>query len=209
MSDFPVLQQVSLFLRRRLFNGLNRADGLPTSLRNRFNLEGSVSLESPARLVDNQGNQNQAAVSLYLYHITPNAQLNNRPPVPVGSQLFQSPLCLDLHYLLTPLLSVPEDNLLVMGAAMQIMAAMPVVRQNFLNSQPRAGAPEVRLLLNPVTLEEMSRIWGTFNQASRLSVAYEVRGVAIDSLRGPEDGPPIVERLMDIHQIVSTEEAAP
>jgi hypothetical protein len=41
----------------------------------------------------------------------------------------------------------------------------------------------VRVTLQPLSLEEMSRLWSTFQTQYRLSVAYEVSVVLIDSAR--------------------------
>jgi len=208
MSTLQVLQDISLYLRRLLVDHLSRSEALSEQLRGLFGTPTGVSLDSPARLKGPaDSNDFTAAISLYLLQATPNGQLNNQPLIAAGpGRQFYPPLYLDLRYLLTPLLKAPEDNLLVMGAVLQIMAASPVIRQNFLRCQPPAGAPEVRVTLAPVTLEEITRIWGAFSQPYRLSMCYDVRSVAIDSLRGPEEGPPVVERLVDVHQIVAEAE---
>ena len=57
-------------------------------------------------------------------------------------------------------------------------------------------------MINPVTLEELTRIWNAFSQPYRLSVCYKVQVVSIDSARAPQQGPPVTERLLDVHQIV-------
>lgn len=199
MSDFQVLQDISLHLRQVLFNGLTGNDvasGAFTAVKN-------ISLASPARIADKSApGAAEALLSLYLYQVTPNPHLNNQPLIPAGpGQQHHPPLTLDLHYLLTPLLTAPEDNLVVLGRAMQMLEANPVVRANFLDSRLRPKRPEARLTINPVTLEELTRIWNAFNQPYRLSVCYQVRGIAVDSARQPEKGPPVTERLLDVHQI--------
>lgn len=89
------------------------------------------------------------------------------------------------------------------AAVMQVLAAAPIIRANFLDSQLRPESPEVRLTLNSLNLEEMTRIWNAFNQPYRLSVCYQVQVVSIDSIRLPEDGPAVTEQLVDVHQIVA------
>jgi hypothetical protein len=87
---------------------------------------------------------------------------------------------------------------------MQVLAAHPIIRNSFLDSELRPDPPEVRLTLNPLNLEEMTRIWNAFNQPYRLSVCYQVQVVSIDSIRLPVEEPPVKERLLDVHQMVAS-----
>jgi hypothetical protein len=149
-------------------------------------------------------------LSLYLYQITSNAHVNNKPPISSegGEQLYP-PLSLNLSYLLTPLDSTARSCYLILGRAMQILASSPIIQANFLDSDRRATPPEVRLTLNRVTMEEMARIWNAFNQPYRLSVCYQVQVVSIDSIRPPEQETPVMERLLDVHQISAHGEVVP
>lgn len=199
MSDFRVLQAISRYLRQLLFDGLSEADvaeGSFTSINN-------ISLASPPRIADKSApDASHALLSLYLYRVSPNAHLNNRPPIPAGpGQQHYPPLSLDLSYLLTPLSKSPEHNLVTLGRSMQILDAHPIIRANFLDSLLRPAHPKVGVTINPVTLEELTRIWNAFNEPYRLSVCYKVQVVSIDSDRAPEEGPPVAERLLDVHQI--------
>jgi hypothetical protein len=195
MSDHRVLQEISLLLRSLLFDGLQGDD---------FTSVNSISLESPATLKANPpGNGQPPLLSLYLYEVTPNAHLNNRPLIHVGvGRQEYPPLSLDLHYLLTPLSDTQTDNLVILGRAMQILAAYPIIRANFLDSLLRPAKPEVRVTINPVSLEELTRIWNAFNQPYGLSVCYLVQPVSIDSARLPEEGPPVEQSIVDVHQIM-------
>lgn len=200
MSDYRVLQDLTLHLRQLLFQGLTGDDEVSGN----FTSINTISLASPAQLADGSGSGvSQPLLSLYLYQVLPNAHLNNRPLVPVspGEQRYP-PLSLDLFYLLTPLSTSPEDNLVILGRSMQILAANAIVQASFLDSDLRPSRPEVRVMINPVNLEELTRIWNAFNQSYQLSVCYQVHVVSIDTARAPEEGPPVVERLVDVHQIV-------
>ncbi|NJN18736.1 MAG: DUF4255 domain-containing protein [Oscillochloris sp.] len=199
MSDYRVLQEVGLYLRNLLFEYLRTNDALTT----RFTSENNISLDSPANLADvGRPGVASALLSLYLYQVTPNNHVNNTGYLPaVGGQQFFPPISLNLSFLLTPLNSSPEDSLITLGHAMQILAAHSVIRAGFFDSRLQPKTPEVKLAINPVTLEELTRIWNAFNQPYRLSVCYQVQYVAIDSIRQPKAGPPVIERLLDVHQI--------
>ncbi len=201
MSDYRVLQDISLYLRRLLFERLTGND----SVASQFASENSISLDSPPRIADNSApNADQARLSLYLYQVTPNAHLNNHPMIPAGFGRQQyPPLSLNLYYLLTPVSQAPEDNLVILGRCLQVLAANATIRANFLDSWLRPEPPEVRVTMNPVSLEELTRVWNAFNETYRLSVCYLVQVVSIDSARLPQDEQPVQERLIDIHQIVS------
>jgi hypothetical protein len=60
---------------------------------------------------------------------------------------------------------------------------------------PSKGLTEdatLRLTLNPISMEDMSRIWGAFpDTAYEISVAYLVTPVAIESTRQDESAPVI------------------
>ncbi|MCA1994892.1 MAG: DUF4255 domain-containing protein [Coleofasciculus sp. S288] len=202
MSNSQALRDISNYLRQLLLDGLSGDDAIASDI----SVE-SISLDSPARLADNGGSNaemSQPILSLYLYQVLPNGQLNNQALIPSGmGEQYYPPLSLNLYYLLTPLGATPDADLLVLGRAMQVFAAYPIVRANFLDSQLRPNSPEVRLTLNPLNLEEMTRIWNAFNQPYRLSACYQVQAVSIDSIRVPETAKPVREQLVDIHQIVA------
>jgi hypothetical protein len=124
--------------------------------------------------------------------------------IPAGPARQQyPPLSLNLYYLLTPVSQMPEDNLVILGRSMQVLAANTSIRANFLDSWLRPESPEVRVIINPVSLEELTRVWNAFNEAYRLSICYIVQVVSIDSARTPQEEQPVSERLLDVHQIVS------
>jgi hypothetical protein len=55
---------------------------------------------------------------------------------------------------------------------------------------------EVRVVLNPVSLEETTRVWQALEMSYRLSVCYIVRVALVDSRRQRETTP-VVERQGD------------
>jgi hypothetical protein len=203
VSDFRVLQDVSLNLRQILFEGLNGTDELGS----RFTSQSNISLDSPAELDESNGAATaQVLLSLYLYQVLPDPHLNNRPLTSNGAgQQHYPPLSLYLSYLLTPMSTSPEENLLILGRSLQVLAAYPMRGANFLDSLLRPARPEMRVTLNPLNLEELTRLWNTFNQPYRLSVCYEVHGVSLDSLRHPVEEQPVETSLVDVHQILDGE----
>lgn len=197
MSDFRVLLDVGRELRRVLLEGFQVGDAVT----DKVSSDTHISLDSPAGL--KEANDKDALLSLYLYQVRPNSHVNNVPWIPSGPRdQRHPPLGLDLSYLLTPVSTKAEDNLVLLGRAVQILAAHTTLRAGFLRSDLGTRSAEARLTLNPVSLEEMTRIWSAFSQPYRLSVCYQVQLVAIDTLRPPEEAPEVVESLVDVRQIV-------
>ncbi|QDG52252.1 DUF4255 domain-containing protein [Persicimonas caeni] len=202
MSDYHILHSITLHLRDLLFEGL-AADA---TLKTHFTQQVDVSLESPATLLGEGQAAGSEPLSLYLYQVVPNAHLNNRPKIPAGpGTLAHVPTSLDLLYLLTPLHDKPEVNLRILAKSVQILAAHPVISEAFLDSDLRPRRPEVRLLMQPLDLEGMTRIWNAFNRPYRLSLGYMIRPVSIDSLRPDEELAPVRERLVDVHRVEEIE----
>jgi hypothetical protein len=143
-----------------------------------------------------------ASVVLFLYRIVANADLRNAehrlpgatptdPPV-----VIEGALPLDLYYLLTGW-TAPSgqgggelDSLRVLGCAMQALN----------DSANLTGLPvqgeTVRLSLEPVASEEMSRIWTLFPTANyRTSVVYLASPVWVDPAAPAAPAAPVTDEL--------------
>ena len=137
-----------------------------------------------------------AAAVLFLYRLVANADLRSAehrvpavdptlPPI-----VHRGALPLDLYYLLTAGTSETGgelQSLRILGCAMQR-----------LNDQPQlvgvgVGGDTVRVSLEPVASEEMSRIWTLFPTANfRTSVVYLVSPVWLDPSIARPVGPPVL-----------------
>lgn len=138
-----------------------------------------------------------ASLVLFLYRIAPNASLRNSehqvisdlPPNDVIT--YRNSLPLVLHYLLTvgTLPGAPEDPLLqLLGRAIRALNDVPEL------TGVKVGHDTVTVSLDPVSTEEMSRIWTLFPTANyRTSVAYVATPVWID----PEDLPTEAARVVE------------
>ncbi len=120
-------------------------------------------------------------VNLFLYQTTINAAWRNQDfPTPRRGQPGRPLLPLTLHYLLTA--GLKEDNdadvHAVLGQAMLALHDNPnVVSDSADWNQPDAA----HITPVPLTLDEMSKLWSAFQASYRLSVAYEVSTVLIES----------------------------
>jgi hypothetical protein len=153
--------------------------------------ENRLSLDSPFDLQDNDSVQ----LSIYLYRITENASTKNQVPIlGNGAQLRKTPLTLDLHYLVTPLVGTVTDQQIVLGKVMQVLYDRAILQGADLTGSLASSGQELRVILNPVPLEELTRVWQSMEMSYRLSVVYLVRVAVVDSLEEQFIQPVITKR---------------
>jgi hypothetical protein len=174
MSDYSVISELGDSLVAILFNELN-ADPQIKAL---IDSEDRISLESPAELENN----NSVRLSIYLYRIVENPYMKNRFPLEgTGGKQRKPPLTLDLYYLLTPLVGTPREQQIVLGKSMQILYDRAILQSQDMTGALGASGEEIRLVLNSVSLEELTRVWQALEIPYRLSVCYLARVVIADS----------------------------
>jgi hypothetical protein len=142
----------------------------------------NISLESPRALQD--ANNTSIRLSLYLYRIVEDPYVKNQPPLSdAGRRQRRPPLTLDLFYLVTPLVGLPREQQLVIGKVMQIFHDRAVLEGSDLSPTMAAAGEELRIVLNPVTLDETAQVWQAIDMSYRLSVCYVVRVAIVESTR--------------------------
>jgi len=163
-------------------------------------IEDRISLVSPK----NAGNN---LLTLFLYKVTENPDLKNAQHVLVpqanGSLIEQrAPLSLDAYYLLTAHATDQPDLLeahRALSRAMRVFYDNGILQGSLLRSEnPSTGLTErsiLRLTLNPISMEDMTRIWSVFPDTPfEISVTYLVTPVAIDSAL-EFTGAPVVDQI--------------
>jgi hypothetical protein len=141
-----------------------------------------VTQDSPAEL---KGSGNEwAKINLYLYQALENPYAKNRPWVTSESSPgIQSypPLALNLYYLLTPYASDAKSAHSVLGHAMRLFHDHSLMEKNQLPAPLRLIIYQLSITLCPLKLEELTRIWNALQTPYRLSVAYEVKILLVES----------------------------
>jgi hypothetical protein len=145
-------------------------------------------------------------LNLYLYQVTENGHLKNQeiPGHGYPSAYGHPPLSLDLHYLLTAhgKSETAADSDLeaqqVLGDAMGVFHDLSIVSDALEITKPGVGTvgdpildpglqnqfEKVKITLEPVGLEDFSKIWTALPQANfRRSVTYRVSVIQIESRR--------------------------
>ena len=124
-----------------------------------------------------------ASLVLFLYRVTPSQSLRNtehRVSTSNGQAelVHQNALPLDLHYMLTVGPRVQPGNYeppRVLGFALQALNDAPIMAGSALSGET------VRLSLDPIGLDELSRVWALFPALNyRTSVLYLASPVWID-----------------------------
>jgi hypothetical protein len=189
MNDYSIIADLGDSLVSVLYSALN-ADQQISGL---IDSEDRISLESPAELENN----NSVRLSMYLYRVLENPYMKNRFPAEgSGGKTRKTPLALDLYYLLTPLVGTPREQQIVLGKTMQILYDQAILEGPDLSGSSGTTAEEIRLILNPVSLEELTRVWQALEIPYRLSVCYIARVVIVDSQK-QQFRQPIVDRRIN------------
>ncbi len=167
----------------------------------------TVSVRPPDRLLDTESS---GRLNLFLYRVAPNVALQNAtlPDRSHSSEFFVPPLALDLFYLLTAYgaesdISREHEYL---GRAMHILhnnaslspAYVRRVTQGINGGEYISDLHEqierVRITHDPLSVDDLSKLWNTFQTQYRISTAYRVSVVLIDTAKRPGSALPVLRR---------------
>lgn len=147
-------------------------------------------------------------VNLFLYQTAINAAWRNmdNPQAVKPGETGQPALALNLYYLLTAYAKTndapnPVSHQLL-GRAMRVLHDHPLlsaaeIKAAFPDNDLHEQIERVRITLQPMTLDEMSKLWTTFQTKYRISAAYQVSVVLIDSQRPSTTPLPVLTRGKD------------
>ncbi|MBE9180872.1 DUF4255 domain-containing protein [Oculatella sp. LEGE 06141] len=189
MSDALAIAAVTATLRNLLTQGLDAI------------VPGSTVTTQPPDKARNGNNGNQ--LNLFLYHTGINAAWRNQP-IPNSikpGEIGQPPLPLNLYYMITAYGRDNDDVLghRLLGGAMSILHDHPLLNP----AELKAALPEsdvsqqierVRITPQALSLEEISKLWTTFQTQYRISAAYQLAVVLIESQRSVKAALPVLTR---------------
>ena len=219
MSDALAIAAVTATLRNLLDQGL-KADVPGT--------------EVTTRPLDKaRANTNGNQVNLFLYHaaLSPAWRNMDVPWRTKPGETGQPPLGLNLYYLVTAYYGEAEDGadthsdpqrLLgshrLLGRAMSILHDHPVLDAAAIHAilppddrleHPYDQVERVRITSQPLSLDEMSKLWTGFQTQYRLSAAYEVSVVLIESGRPARTPLPVLTRGPEDEGVAAQPELVP
>lgn len=145
-------------------------------------------------------------LNIFLYHTPLNAAWQNMdmPRQIRQGETGQPPLALNLHYLITGY-GKDDDDILGqqwLGKAMSILHDHPVLgAQEIKDALAASGLQDqierVRITPQSMSSDEMSKLWTAFQAPYRISVAYQVDVVLIESTRPALTPLPVLARGQD------------
>ena len=194
MSNFSVIHDISLELRRQIFYTL---DNTPDVDFNVTDATSNISLSPPNDITD-------AAIiaSLYLYHIDIDKHMRNQHPLPDPTQsdaLRTPPLPLQLRYLLTPVDTDEAKNQLLLGRVIQHFhdaSSFSALSGTLLGDSHGGASTELRVRPDLLSMEQLAQIWSAFSSPFRLSVALLIEVVGVDSGLPPRKVPRVSEKVL-------------
>ncbi|NIM18420.1 MAG: DUF4255 domain-containing protein [Candidatus Aminicenantes bacterium] len=141
-------------------------------------------------LAPDESSNKKCRINLFLYKVQENPALKNmdwqvKPGSP--SQLVPPPLSLNLFYLVTAYNQNDQETgnspaHKILGEAMRVFYEYPIVPQDYFPEGFEESREQIKIMLNTLDLEELSKIWATFSIPFRLSALYEVSVVQLDML---------------------------
>jgi len=172
-------QTLQAFIQNRLENDLN--------LRTFFNSALGGTMIVSVRNSEEMSERNEQGLSMWLYRVTRDEDRLNDPPERLSPFLErQPPLPLRLHYLFTPVVDPTTANNAeveqsVLGKVLQSLYGHPLFKGADLAGDFIGTQTEIRARMEPMSLEDITRVWNALEQPYHLSISYEVTLVRIDS----------------------------
>lgn len=196
MSDFRAIGGVSASLQALLQDRMELPDNLASV---------PVTISTPRIAKDDVPVREDPRVNLFLYRVGENAYLQSQEIPGQGSAgaFGYPPLSLNLHYLVTAFGSKGGPNgaatffdetiaQFLLGSAMRVLRDYSVLTEELLTTKPPIGTQilhpsllgayeKVKLTLEPISLEDATKVWVALTLRYRLSAAYSITVVQIES----------------------------
>jgi len=200
MSDFRAIGGVSGTLQALLIDRMELPGGVALG-----GLHFTIGLPHAETPPNAPPTPESPRINLFLYQVTESPVLANQDlpgrghPAAYGNP----PLSLNLHYLVTAygsntagagaFLDETQAQLLL-GSAMRVLHDYPIITDSLLTLRPPVGRsilhPSLRgaferlkISLDPVSIEDLTKIWTALTIPYRLSAAYSVSVIQIESRR--------------------------
>lgn len=209
MSNPLAIAAVTATLRNLLLQGFSD-DGFGDNV--------SVTTQPLDKARDNNTNQsNQVNLFLYQPQLSTAWRNMDMPGQVKPGETGYSPLALNLYYLLTAYGPDNDVNLLdhkLLGRAMSILHDNPVLSM----TQIEAALPDsdlhrqlerIRITPQSLSLEDISKLWMTFQTQYRTSTTYEVSVVLIESKRPTRTPLPVLQRGRNDQGVDTTASPSP
>jgi uncharacterized protein DUF4255 len=156
-----------------------------------------------------------SGLNLFLYQTQINPSWRNMDPPGRArpNEIAYPTLALDLHYLVTAYEKGDDPNALLahrlLARAMLVLHDHPFLGADELRIAPPDNdladqIERVRVTPHTMSLEELSKLWMIFQTGYRISTAYQVSLVLIDSRRASRTAPPVLQRGQEDRGVSAT-----
>lgn len=203
MSDFRAIGGVSETLKTLLSDRMELPQGVPSV---------EITIGPPRDESASNDGQEAPGLYLYLFRVTESTILKNQeiPGHGVPGAYGTPPLSLNLHYLITAYgtssVGEQQDETVahyLLGSAMRVFHDFPIINESIerkdnpgepvLDPALRGEFERIKLILDPISLEDLSKVWTAMMLKFRLSVVYSVEVVQIESQRVRRYPRPVLE----------------
>src|SRR5258708_907489 len=213
MSTALAIASVSMVLKDLLNNGI-----IDQNINATLNVDVKVTVLSTDR-VDTTPLGEKSQLNLFMYMATPNQGWRNEalPSLNARGERISNPyLALDLHYLLSAYSPNELHPEILLGYAMQLLFETPVlpraaIRRSLSSANVGGdGLPSnlrelstsglddqvemIKIIPQPLSTEEMSKLWTAFQTRYRPTTAYKATVVLIESTRSFSSPLPVQKR---------------
>lgn len=156
-------------------------------------------MEISARTPQEMATADTSGLSLWLYRVARDPELLNQPPRRVGfDRLERRRLPLRLHYMMTPVVN-EDDNVgndpgleqFIIGRVLQTFHDHPRLSGPDLLGVLSGSGSEIGIRLEPLGLEEITRVWDALGATFQLCISYEVSFVMVASDEEPAGIAPV------------------
>ena len=110
-------------------------------------------------------------------------------------------MILDLYYLLTPFAKERDDEFDILERVIRTFYDNAHLRGSNLKGCLDSGNEELRMVPNPLSLEDLNNLWSTFSKPFKTCLSYLITPVRIPSTRELE-APRVVRKDDHYYQIV-------
>jgi hypothetical protein len=179
MSDYTAISNINKTLTSLLWNNIKNDPQVNSIVA----AEDQISLSSP-KVIESETPKN---LSVFLYQINEFSVMRNQAiPHEEPNKLKPPPLYLMLHYLLTPCTQNAEKDHLLLGKIIQVFADNAVLRGSILHGSLAESGTDLRLVMDPLSIDDLNKLWSILGTQFKLCVSYSVAPVIIESTREKE-----------------------
>lgn len=205
MSNSLAIAAVTTTLRNLIATGIGDELG-----------SGSVTTRPPDKARENGEGSNQ--INVFLYQTSPNQALRNQdiPNRVKPGETGKLPLALNLYYLITAYGQDYDDILghRLLGTAMRVLhdraILKPVdIKAALAESNLHQQIERIRITPQSLSLDDLSKLWTTFQTQYRISAAYEVSVILIDSSLPVKAPLPVLTRGSEDKGVIAQADLTP